>query len=67
MDKVYPSLDDEARQQLALQWYLSQLNNEQVAFGVKQREPKAIEAPFVATIEFESDLVIAKCEMVAPV
>jgi len=27
VDKAYPSLDDEARQQLALQRYLSQLEN----------------------------------------
>ena len=30
VDKAYPTLDDEARQQLALQRYLSQLDNEQV-------------------------------------
>ena len=35
VDKAYPSLDDEAWQQLALQRYLSQLDNEQVAFSVK--------------------------------
>ena len=31
VDRAYPSLEDEARQQLALQRYLSQLDNEQVA------------------------------------
>lgn len=31
MDKACPSLDDEARQQLALQWYIFQLDNKQVA------------------------------------
>ena len=35
VDKAYPSLGDEAWQQLALQRYLSQLDNEQVAFSVK--------------------------------
>ena len=30
--RVYSSLDDETWQQLALQRYLSQLDNEQVAF-----------------------------------
>ena len=43
VDKAYPMLEDDARQQLALQHYLSQLCNDQVAFGVKQREPKTIE------------------------
>jgi len=45
MDKAYPSLDDAAQQQLALQRYLSQLENEQVAFNVRQRKPRTIEVP----------------------
>ena len=57
VDKAYPTLDDEARQQLALQRYLSQLDNEQVAFSVKQRKPKTIEAAVSATLECESYLV----------
>ena len=41
VDKAYPSLDDEVRQQLVLQRYLSQLNNKQVALSVKYvEEPK---------------------------
>ena len=51
VDKEYPSLDNEAWQQLALQRYLSQLDNEQVAFGVKQ---KTIEAAVSITLECES-------------
>ena len=54
VDKAYPALDDEAWQQLALQRYLSQLDNEQVAFGVKQRKPKTIEAAVSITLECES-------------
>ena len=50
-------LEDDARQQLALQCYLSQLCNDQVAFGVKQRKPKTIEAAVGATLELESYLV----------
>ena len=57
VDKAYPTLDDEAWQQLALQRYLSQLDNEQVAFGVKQRKPRTIEAAVGATLECESYLV----------
>ena len=57
VDKAYPTLDDEARQQLALQRYLSQLDNEQVAFSVKQRKPTTIEAAVGATLECESYLV----------
>ena len=36
-------LKDDAKQQLALQYYLSQLYNDQIVFGVKQRELKTIE------------------------
>ena len=57
MDKAYPTLDDEARQQLALQRYLFQLDNKQVAFGVKQRKPKTIKAAVGATLECDSYLV----------
>ena len=56
---------DEAKQQLTLQWYLFQLDNEQVAFGVKQRKPKTIKAAVGTTIRVESYLVKAKCGMVA--
>ena len=54
MDKAYPGLDDKACQQLALQKYLSQLDNEQVAFSVKQGKPRTIEAAVSATLECES-------------
>ena len=70
VDKAYPSLDDEARQQLALQRYLSQLDNEQVAFSVKQRKPKTIEAAVSITLECESFLIkstSARAGAVAPV
>jgi len=40
-----------------LQRYLSQLQNEQVAFNVKQRKLRTIEAAVIATLERESYLV----------
>ena len=70
VDKAYPSLDDEARQQLALQRYLSQLDNEQVAFSVKQRKLKTMEAAVSITLECESFLIKSTCATagaVAPV
>ena len=57
VDKAYSTLDDEARQQLVLQRCLSQLDNEQVTFSVKQRKPRTIEAAVGATLECESYLV----------
>ena len=68
VDKAYPMLEDDARQQLALQRYFSQLCNDQVAFGVKQRKPKTIEAAVGATLELESYLVQhSSSSTVAPV
>jgi len=70
VDKVYPGLDDEACQQLALQKYLSQLDNEQVAFSVKQGKPRTIEAAVSVTLECESYLIRPSsvgCGAVAPV
>ena len=55
---------------MALQRYLSQLDNEQVAFGVKQRKPKTIEAAVSITLECESFLIrssSANLGAVAPV
>ena len=57
MDKAYPTLDDEARQQLALQGYLSELDNDRVAFIVKQQKLRIIEAAVGATLECESYLI----------
>jgi len=34
-DKAYPELQDEARELLALNQYLSQLDSPQIAFGVR--------------------------------
>ena len=60
MDKAYPTLDGDARQQLVLQRYLSQLQDKQVAFGIKQRKPKKtqdVEAAVAVTLQLESYLV----------
>ena len=42
-DKAYPDLQAEARECLALQRYLQQLEQPQVAFGVKQTRPKTLD------------------------
>ena len=55
-DKVYTELEDQARETLTLQVYLTQLTKPQVAFGVKQRTPKYLAKAVTATIELESYL-----------
>ena len=56
-EKAYPNLEDEAKETLALQAYLAQLSDPQVAFGVKQKTPKDLDEAVTATIELESYLV----------
>lgn len=42
-DKAYPDLQEEAREQFALNQFLAQLENPQVAFSVKQAKPKTVD------------------------
>ena len=56
--KAYPDLSDAAKETLALNAYLAQLDNPQVAFGVKQKTPVDLDAAVTATMELESYLVM---------
>ena len=55
-DKAYPDLEEKARERLALNQFLAQIENAQVAFGVKQKRPTNVEEAVVATIDLESYL-----------
>ena len=44
VNKAYPELQDDAKEQLALTHYLGQLEQQQLAFSVKQRRPKLMDA-----------------------
>ena len=55
--KVFPSLQDEVREELALSKYLDQLEDLQISFGVKQRHPKTIQEAKSNTIKLKSYLV----------
>ena len=55
-DKAYPDLEEKARECLALNYYLSQIDNPQVAFSVRQRQPQTLVTAVSATIEMESYL-----------
>ena len=55
--KAFPSLQDEARKELALTRYLDQLSDPQVSFGVKQRHLKMIHEAVSGTIKLESYLL----------
>lgn len=53
-DKAYPDLAEEARERFALNHYLAQLSNPQVAFAVKQTKPTTVDDAVRATMEMES-------------
>ena len=55
-DKAYPELEDKARECLALNHYLSQIDSPQLAFSVRQRQPKTVVEAVSATLEMESYL-----------
>ena len=56
VDKAFPSLAADAKQLLALQHCMSQIENVQIAFSIRQRNPKTVEEAVRATLEFESYL-----------
>ena len=55
-DRAYPTLQEEARECLAINQYLTQLTQPQVAFGVRQKRPATIDEAVTATLEMESFL-----------
>lgn len=55
-DKAYSDLPDEARERFALNQYLTQLDNPQVAFSVKQTKPSTVDDAVQSTLEMESFL-----------
>lgn len=56
VEKAYPSLQTEAQELLALNHFLSEITDPQLAFGVRQRTPATLDAAVAATLELESYL-----------
>ena len=61
VDKAYPSLQDEARERLAINAYLQQLGQPQVAFSVKQKCPNTLDDAVTVTLEMESYVSSPNC------
>lgn len=55
-DRAFSNLEEAAREHLVLTRYLEQLDNQHVAFGVKQQRPTSVDAAVTATLEMESYL-----------
>ncbi|KAL5496639.1 hypothetical protein EMCRGX_G012963 [Ephydatia muelleri] len=51
--KGYPDLEEKAKEQLALNVFLSLIDNHQVAFSVKQKRPASLDEAVSATLEIE--------------
>ena len=58
VDKAFPDLQEEARDLLAMNHFLNQLDNPQVAFSVKQSCPNKLDKAVAATLEMESFKVV---------
>ena len=56
LDKAYPDLDEKAGECIALNHYLSQIDNPQIALMVRQKQPKTLVEAVSGTIEMESYL-----------
>ena len=56
MDKAFPHLQGEEREQMALTHYLAQIDNLQLAFSVKQQNQNSLDAAVSTTLEMESYL-----------
>ena len=56
VDKAFPNLQFEGKEQLALSHNLSQLEPMQVSFRLKQRQPKTVHEAISSTLELESQL-----------
>ena len=63
VDRAFPDLPDNAREALALDRFLSQLNPLQILFAVRQCKPKCVREAVCATLEAESCLIAYQCGM----
>ena len=52
-DKAFPELDDKAKELLSLERYLGELDNPQIAFTVRQKQPKTLDEAVMCTLETE--------------
>ena len=56
-DKALPQLQNDAKEQLALNHYLGQLTDQQIAFNVWQKRPRTLDEAVSSTLELESYLM----------
>lgn len=54
--RAYPTIEEKEREQLALNHYLGEFENPQVAFSTKQQRPKMVEKAVTAILEVDTYL-----------
>jgi len=57
-DKAFPDLQDDAKEQLSLDRFLTLLDKSELALGVRQRRPKTIDDALAYTLETESYMTL---------
>ena len=55
-EKVYPTLQAEAQELLALNWFLSEVKDPQLTFGVRHKSPTKLDEAVAATLKLETYL-----------
>jgi hypothetical protein len=59
VDKALPDLDGHARERLAVDRFLTQIADPQLAFSVRQRHPQTVDDAVAATLELQAHLSLA--------
>lgn len=65
-DKAFPDLEEAARETLTVDRFLSQLQDPQLAFSVRQKNPQTIDEAVTATLEIQSHLRLAARPLSSP-
>ena len=60
IDKVFPDMETTAWERLAVDRFLTQLTDPQLAFSVRQKQPASIDEAVTATLEMQAHLSLAK-------
>ena len=60
IDKAFPGMEAAARERLAVDRFLTQLTDPQLAFSVRQKRPETIDEVVTATLEMQAHLSLAK-------
>ena len=66
VEKAFPDIGDDAREQLALTRYMDQLDQPQVAFAVRQSRPKTLDDAVSTTLEMELYVSLSRGQGEAP-